>query len=149
MNGDVAARAVAEARAWIGTPYRHQASCRGAGADCLGLVRGVWRALYGGEPEALPAYTWDWAEAAGEERLWAAALRHMAPRPAAELAAGDVLLFRMADRAVAKHLGILSEEGREMRFVHAFAGHGVIESALSAPWERRVVARFAFPERSL
>ena len=34
---------VARARAWIGTPYRHRASCRGAGADCLGLVRGVWR----------------------------------------------------------------------------------------------------------
>ena len=35
---------VAEARAWIGTPYRHQASLKGVGCDCLGLVRGVWRA---------------------------------------------------------------------------------------------------------
>ena len=36
---------VAEARAWIGTRYRHQASVKGVGCDCLGLVRGVWRAL--------------------------------------------------------------------------------------------------------
>ena len=31
---------VAAARTWIGTPYEHQASCRGAGTDCLGLLRG-------------------------------------------------------------------------------------------------------------
>ena len=34
---------VAAARAWIGTPYRHQAALRGVGCDCLGLLRGVWR----------------------------------------------------------------------------------------------------------
>ena len=34
---------VAEARAWIGTPYRHQASLKGIGCDCLGLLRGIWR----------------------------------------------------------------------------------------------------------
>ena len=59
-------RAVAAARRWIGTPYRHQGSCRGAGCDCLGLVRGVWRAVLGDEPEAVPAYTPDWAETAAE-----------------------------------------------------------------------------------
>jgi hypothetical protein len=32
---------VAAARGWLGTPYRHQASVKGEGADCLGLVRGV------------------------------------------------------------------------------------------------------------
>lgn len=34
-------RAVLVARTWIGTPYVHQGSAQGAGADCLGLVRGV------------------------------------------------------------------------------------------------------------
>ena len=42
---------VAEARSWIGTPYRHQTSVKGIGCDCLGLVRGVWRACLGREPE--------------------------------------------------------------------------------------------------
>src|SRR5688572_27964758 len=70
-------RIVAEARAFIGTPYRHQASLRGVGCDCLGLVRGVWRALHGGEPEATPAYTRDWAEASGIESLAEAARRHL------------------------------------------------------------------------
>ena len=35
----------------------------------LGLVRGVWREVIGDEPEALPAYSSSWAEAAGEEML--------------------------------------------------------------------------------
>lgn len=134
------------AREWIGTPYRHQASARGAGADCLGLLRGLWRELYGREPEAVPPYTPDWAEAQREEVLWASARRHLAPRAIEHAAAGDVLLFRMRDGSVAKHLGILTRAGPDATFVHAYAGHGVIESALSAPWRRRIVAAFAFPD---
>ena len=135
---------VTEARRWLGTPYRHQASVCGAGADCLGLVRGVWRARYGAEPETAPPYSMDWSEPQGEERLWAAALRHLTPVDTAR--PGDVLLFRMRAGAVAKHLGILSEGGAHPRFVHAYNGHGVIESTLTAPWARRIVARFSFPD---
>ena len=36
--------------------------------------------------------------------------------------------------------------GADARFVHAYARYGVIESALSAPWRRKIVARFGFPE---
>ncbi|HWW12917.1 MAG TPA: peptidase P60, partial [Brevundimonas sp.] len=50
---------LAAARSWLGTPYRHQASMKGQGADCLGLVRGVWREVVGAEPEATPAYVPD------------------------------------------------------------------------------------------
>ena len=48
------ARIVEIAHGWIGTPYRHQESCKGAGTDCLGLVRGVWRDYIGPEPEVPP-----------------------------------------------------------------------------------------------
>lgn len=137
-------RVVAVARGWLGTPYRHQASARGAGADCLGLVRGVWRDVCGAEPELPPAYSEDWAEAAHEERLWAAALRHLLP--VSVPGAGDVLLFRMRAGGVAKHLGIAALAGGGPSFIHAYSGHGVVESPLSTPWARRVVARFAFPD---
>jgi NlpC/P60 family putative phage cell wall peptidase len=46
---------VAAARGWLGTPYHHQASVKGVGCDCLGLIRGLWRELLGDEPETLPA----------------------------------------------------------------------------------------------
>lgn len=140
---------VAEARSWLGTPYVHQASVKGAGADCLGLLRGVWRSLLGREPEAVPVYSMDWSEPQGEERMWAAAQRHLCDKPLTEMAVGDVLLFRMRDTGVAKHLGILTDSGSAPRFIHAYSGHGVVENTLSAPWRRRVVACFEFPKEVL
>lgn len=56
----VAAEVIAEARGWIGTPYRHQGRRKGVGCDCLGLLIGVWRAVYGQEPESAGPYTADW-----------------------------------------------------------------------------------------
>ena len=137
---------VVAARGWLGTPYVHQASCRGVGCDCLGLLRGVWREVLGQEPEVVPAYTADWSEASGQERLWQAAWRHLRPKDLAAAAPGDVILFRMRDGGVAKHLGLQAEIGDGASFIHAYSGHGVVESALTPPWARRIVARFAFPE---
>ncbi|MCA1334748.1 NlpC/P60 family protein [Pseudooceanicola marinus] len=136
---------VAAARGWIGTPYRHQGSVQGAGTDCLGLLRGVWREVLGAEPEEVPAYTPDWSEPQRDERLWRAALRHLHPCPGVP-EPGDVLLFRMRADAVAKHLGILSQDGKAPRFIHAYSGHAVVESPLSDPWRRRIVAAFRFPD---
>lgn len=137
---------VAEARAWIGTPYLHQASCKGAGTDCLGLLRGVWRSLHGGEPQAVPAYTQDWAEPSGHEVLTDAAMRWLISAQGEN--PGDILLFRMRDGSIAKHLGIAGQVGPHPTFIHAYTGHAVCEHALTAPWARRIAARYAFPERT-
>lgn len=137
---------VTEARRWIGTPYVHQASVRGAGCDCLGLIRGLWRGLHGTEPECVPAYTPDWDEPQGQEVMWAAAGRHLRPVTERSLQAGQVLLFRMQQGAVAKHLGICSVAGEAPHFIHAYTRHGVVESPLSDPWARRIAARFDFQE---
>jgi len=133
------------ARGWIGTPYEHQASCKGAGADCLGLLRGVWRELHGSEPENPGAYTPDWAETDGVERLLPAARRHM--REVAVVKPGDVMIFRFG-RAVAKHVAIVSETtlGAE-KIIHAYAGRGVVESPLTPAWARRIAGQFRIPER--
>ena len=137
---------VAAARSWIGTPYLHQASTKAAGSDCLGLLRGVWREVIGAEPVAVPAYSADWSEASGREDLLAAARAWLIAKPLADEAPGDVLLFRMRPGAVAKHLGIAARVGPDASFVHAYTGHGVVETALSTPWRRKIVARFQFPE---
>lgn len=140
-----AARVVSIAREWIGTPYRHQASRKGAGADCLGLIRGVWRELYGVEPAAPPPYGRDWCEVSRDEALWRAAARWLAP--ATGETAGDVLLFRMAPEAPAKHLAILAEpDPAAPTIIHAYSGRRVVESPFSGSWRRRVVAAFQFPK---
>lgn len=143
---NIGERAIEEARSWIGTPYLHQASVRGAGTDCLGLLRGVWRAIYGREPEAVPAYTADWGESSGLEVLLSAAERWLVPKSQGATEMGDVLLFRMREDSIAKHLGLQSASGAHPRFIHSYTGYGVIETSLSLPWQRRIAARFAFPE---
>lgn len=137
---------VAEARRWIGTPYLHQASAIGAGADCLGLLRGLWRTLIGAEPQRVPAYTTDWSEPSGQEDLLGAARRWLTEKSMADAAPGDVILFRMREGFVAKHIGIVAQTGDLPSFIHAYTGHGVVESALSLPWARRIAGRFAFPK---
>ncbi|RPE71298.1 NlpC/P60 family putative phage cell wall peptidase [Pacificibacter maritimus] len=137
---------VSATREWIGTPYVHQASCKGAGTDCLGLLRGVWRELYGQEPELVPAYTQDWSEPQRDERLLHAAQRHLVQKPLEQMQGGDVLLFRMRSKSVAKHVGIVATAGAAPTFIHAYSGHSVVENALTAPWRRRVAACFSFPQ---
>lgn len=139
------ARLVAEARLWIGTPYLHQASRRGVGCDCLGLLRGLWREMVGPEPEVVPPYSATWAEGTGQERLFEAASRWLVPvAPAEAPEAGEVLLFRMSEGRIANHLGLRSEIGAQGAFIHAYSGHGVVESALTPAWARRITARFRF-----
>jgi NlpC/P60 family putative phage cell wall peptidase len=133
---------VAEARKWIGTPYRHQGSLKGVGCDCLGLVRGVWRALYGAEPERAPAYEPDWAEAAQGEPFAAAAERHLRALDVTAFAPGDVLLFRWRRGLAAKHAAIVVAPHR---MVHAHEGAAVAEVALSPWWRRRIAYAFSFP----
>ncbi len=133
---------VAEARSWLGTPYRHQASLKGVGCDCLGLVRGVYRALFGVEPEIIPAYGADWAEASGEEKLARAGARHLVPIACDTFGPGDVVLFRWRAHCVAKHAVIVTATDR---MIHAHDGAAVAEVAFSTWWLRRLAYAFSFP----
>jgi len=131
-----------EARRWLGTPYRHQASLRGLACDCLGLVRGVWRTLYGAEPETPPPYRPDWAEVGEREILLEALGRWLIPIAVAQAKPGDVLVFRMTPDAVAKHCAILSADDR---MIHAYWGRACVESWLGRWWRARLAAAFRFP----
>jgi NlpC/P60 family putative phage cell wall peptidase len=133
---------VALARAWIGTPYHHQASARGIGTDCIGLVRGIWRELHGREAQAVPAYTRDWAEGSGRETLIEAARRHLVEIAAADAPAGAVLIFRYRHATIAKHAAILATPAS---MIHAMEGAPVCEVAFSPWWRRHLAAAFIFP----
>jgi NlpC/P60 family putative phage cell wall peptidase len=133
---------VAAARAFLGTPYRHQASLAGAGCDCLGLLRGVWRALYGAEPMSMPPYRADMRDPTNAGALRRAAETLLVPETG-QLAAGQVVLFRLGNLTEPKHCGILVSP---TRFIHAQERLGVVEANLTEAWARRVSGRFRFPE---
>ena len=133
---------IAAARGWLGTPYHDQASLCGVGCDCLGLARGVWRDLVGAEPQPIPPYSRDWGETGVREVLAEGARAMMIEIPLAQIGPGALVLFRMAPRAIAKHVGILTAQDR---FIHAYDRLGVIEEALTTAWSRRIAFAFRFP----
>lgn len=140
MNPELVVRA---ARLWLGTPYRHQAATLGAGCDCLGLLRGVWRALYGSEPMAVPPYRADMRDPQHAGALEAAAERLLLPEKGV-LEAGQVVLFRLNGMVHAKHCAILVAPDR---FIHAQERLGVVEANLTEAWARRISGRYRFPPK--
>jgi len=134
---------VRAARKWISTPYVHQASKKGTGCDCLGLVRGVWREIEGDEPESIPPYTPNWGERFAREQLAEACRRHLVEiPPVAPPRPGDVLLFRWRPNLPAKHCAIMSGPGK---IIHAYQNHAVQEDHIPPAWLLRIAQVFSFP----
>ncbi|MEQ1902182.1 MAG: NlpC/P60 family protein [Devosia sp.] len=129
------------ARLWLGTPYRHRTSTLGAGCDCLGLLRGVWRALYGGEPMTVPNYRASWRDAAFDDQLQRAA-ETLLVRAEGQARAGQVVLFKLQRAAFAKHCGIMVSPAR---FIHAQEHLGVVEANMTEGWMRRVDDLYDLP----
>jgi len=138
MRADI----VALARGWLGTPYHHQASLKGVGCDCLGLIRGVYAEACGQPAETPPPYSRDWAEACARETMIEAASRHLTPVDPGAAEPGDVLIFRLRPGAMAKHAALLSGEDR---MIHAIEGATVCEVHITPWWRRRIAAAFRFP----
>ena len=60
----------------------------------------------------------------------------------AQIGPATLVLFRMAPRAITKHVGILTAADR---FIHAYDRLGVIEESLTTAWARRIAFAFRFP----
>jgi NlpC/P60 family putative phage cell wall peptidase len=136
------------ARSWLGTPYLHQSSLQGVGCDCLGLARGIWRALHGDEPWEVPPYSRDWGEAGAREVLADAARAALIEIPLDAAGPSALILFRMASGAPAKHCGLLDASFIRSSLIHAYNRSGVIEEAFTLSWSRRAAFAFLFPAAS-
>lgn len=134
---------LAEARAWRGTPYQHQASCRGAGTDCLGLIRGVWRVVYGAEPVTPPPYG-RWPGPDEAERLHDAARRWLVARPDSAPCTGDVVLLAPHRGAPPTHCALVSQV-EPLRLIHAWWQKSVVDTRMPPGWVIVEDGVFAFP----
>lgn len=145
---EIEQKVVAIATTWVGTPYQHQASLRNVGCDCLGLLRGVWRELYGVEPEEIPHYPARWMDALGnqiqnkQDPLVSMAEKYFARiEHKSEVKKADILLFNYRANLPAKHIGIAISQDY---FIHAYSGKGVVKNRLSAWWLRHMVGHYGW-----
>lgn len=132
------ARAIeTEARTWIGTPFRHAASLKGVGVDCIHLVEAIFRTV-GLVPDGLlPAYPPDWCIHQRKELLLDG-LREHCDEVEDPWRVGDILVYRYA-RAAA-HCGIYVGNGR---IIHAAQRDKVrCDRTNTIPLARRFVAAF-------
>ena len=138
--GDLADTIVAEARTWLGVPWRHQGRSR-AGVDCAGLVVLVARALELADHDS-KAYGRR-AQGQGFVEHFRA---HMDGIAITQAKPGDVLVF--ADQAYPCHCGFLTERLGRLHLLHAHATRRqVIEEPYVGEWPAKI--KFAFRFRSL
>ena len=144
------AEIVSEARAWIGTPYQHQAHLRGVGCDCGGLIGGVAVAL-----GIVPPDWWDteFARHAGYARqptgdsLIDVLSEFMTATDSDTAQPGDVVVMRF--KLDPTHVGFLADYVHGgLSLIHALNGIGVravTEHRIDAQWRNRVTHAFKMP----
>lgn len=117
---DRCALAAAEALEWVGSKFHEQASLKGVGCDCKGLVWGVARELKFPEADSFYATFIDY-DLKRPNRIPHDLLREGMGEvfePTEELRPGHVLLLSVSGKPC--HMGIVSRElNGELRVVHA------------------------------
>jgi cell wall-associated NlpC family hydrolase len=143
---------VAEARSWVGVPFRHQGRSR-EGVDCAGLLVVVARAVGLEAPDGA-----DYPKRPDGAALRRVLAEHLVQRARiADARPGDVALIRgapPAGRSRPCHLAWVGEDGRgRLTLIHAAAagdpgtaGEGrVIEHGITGEWRARIVSVWTVP----
>jgi NlpC/P60 family putative phage cell wall peptidase len=128
-------RIVAEARRWMGTPYRHQADILGLGVDCAMIMVRIFTAL-----ELIPAdieprpYSPDWHLHRSDEKYlgWVQQYAHQVDTPQP----GDIALFKFG--RCLSHGGIVDQITPDITMIHADMYAGCVERAEVRRWADRL-----------
>ena len=123
---------VAEARSWVGTPFRHQGRRKGKAVDCAGVVIET-----GKELDLLDYKEEGYATQPDPTRMGALLERYLDPIDRGDLKPGDILWMRFIEPM---HLAIFSrlQDGRD-GVIHAYSNVGrCVEHGLDDKWLRRV-----------
>lgn len=117
VDTDMGKNLVAEARKWLGVPYRYGGNTR-KGVDCSGMVVAVFR------------------DAASLKLPRSSAEQHKYCRdiPSERLEAGDLVFFRTSSKNKVNHVGIYVGDNK---IIHASSSRGVIVSDLGEKYYTR------------
>ena len=113
---------VRAARGWLGTPWHHQASVKGVGCDCIGLVAGVAAELH--MPEAAQwlkdVRRLSYTREPDPKMLLEAASEYLVEIPLPNARMADVVLMRPQNGSKPQHFGILSSDSPRY-IIHAYS----------------------------
>jgi hypothetical protein len=142
---------VAEARSWIGTPWKHNQIAKGAGADCLGFLAGIAFALgyadarlvirdpkfraYGRSPD--PAMLDDACET------------YLDPIEVSSARLADIIRIVPPRGVYAQHFGLVSRVDafdRPTHIIHCTNAYprAVTEHSLNDDWRGRIKRAYAW-----
>lgn len=137
---------VVTGRRWIGTPFRHQASLRGVGCDCIGLITGVARELgfesaeRFGNDQRFRGY----AKQPEPTMLKAAVSEYLDPVDLADVQPGDILLLRY--KREPQHFALRVERDGLPYMVHGYGPKEVVENRIDEKWRGRIVGAYKYRE---
>lgn len=142
---------IAEARTWLGTPFRHQAKVKGLGCDCAQLVIAAGEAcgLLAIDPAAWRRFA-AYGRAPNPKRMEEALRAFMVKIAPSRARLGDVMWLsweRAGGRAdLPMHLAILAEHKGRATMIHALSEVAkVTEHGFTAEWPGRVVSWWRYP----
>jgi cell wall-associated NlpC family hydrolase len=138
-EADQRAAVIAEARSWLGTPFRMGQASKGYGVDCGLFLAACYRAAGIDVPIEFGLFRHDWHLHTKEERYLEAVERYTRPVETPE--SGDLVLVRTHKNAPFSHGGIVLEWPL---VIHAAFFHGSgrvgeldVSQGPAAYWETR------------
>lgn len=117
---DATRRLMAEADAWLGTPYRYGGTSRGKGADCSGFVTQVYANALSIKLPRNSAKQQQWCSPLGKNRK--------------DFLPGDLVFFAPRGSRGVNHVGIYIGDGK---MIHSSSSKGVIVSSLDEDYYKR------------
>lgn len=138
---------VIEARQWVGTPFKHQASLKGIGCDCIGLIAGVAREMGFKDAERFKndVRFRGYARTPEPTMLQTAVSEYLEPVDRDTAEPGDIMLFRFKDEP--QHFAMLVERGFDRYMVHSYMqARGVVENRIDDKWRGRMVGAYKYRE---
>ena len=130
---------VAEARSYLGCPWRHQGRTR-EGVDCVGLP-----VVCAATVRGLDIPTPDYSATTSDETMLLGCQKYLQPVVKADAQPGDIVVLGFGKQ---RHMGILGNYPYGgLSLIHAYRPNGkVVEMRLDDAWRRCILSVFRLPE---
>lgn len=135
--------AVNEARSWLGTPFKHQASVKGVGCDCIGLIKGVGVALglvdYDEKSDKAKPFL-NYRLMPDSKKMREGLATFLMPIDVIDARMGDI--FFLAWTKEPQHVCLITDRG----IIHSYSSIGkVVEHSFDKDWKQRVTGAYRYP----